>query len=83
MCNYERWNSETSRFRNSEIIKFYILLTMQHLDITLVNDQLDALFLNVFISTPLHVSSSKCLSSGGPTCINTPSGITQSGSKRV
>ena len=42
----------------------------------LVNDKLDALFLNVFISTPLHVSSSKCSSSGGPTCIITPSGIT-------
>ena len=42
----------------------------------LVNDQLDALFSNVSISTPLHVSSSKCSSSGGPTFINTPSGIT-------
>jgi hypothetical protein len=29
---------------------FYILLTVQHLDVILVNDQLDALFLNVFIS---------------------------------
>jgi hypothetical protein len=28
---------------------FYILLTV-HLDVILVNDQLDALFLNVFIS---------------------------------
>ena len=35
----------------------------------LVNDQLDALFFNVFISTPLQVSSSKCSSSGGSTCI--------------
>ena len=51
--------------------------------VILVNDQLDALFLNVFISTPLRVSSSKCSSSGGSTCINTPSGITHSGSKRV
>ena len=42
----------------------------------LANDQLDALPLNVFISTPLLVSSSKCSSSGGPICINTPSGIT-------
>jgi hypothetical protein len=25
---------------------------------------------------PLHVSSNKCSSSGGPTCINTSSGIT-------
>ena len=39
--------------------KFYVLLTV-HLDVILVNDQLDALFLNVFISAPLHVSSSKC-----------------------
>ena len=54
-----------------------------HIKTILVNDQLDALFLNVFISTPLHVSSSKCSSSGGSTCINTPSGITHSGSKRV
>ena len=46
--------------------------------VILVNDQLDALFFNVFISTPLHDSSSKCSSSGGPTCINTPSGITHS-----
>jgi hypothetical protein len=30
-------------------IEFYILLTV-HLDVILVNDQLDALFLNVFIS---------------------------------
>ena len=56
---------------------FYVLLTV-HFDVILVNDQLDALFLNVFISTPLHVSSSKCSSSGGPTYINTPSGITHS-----
>ena len=28
-------------------------MTVQHLDVILVNDQLDALFLNVFISTPL------------------------------
>ena len=52
-----------------------------HLDVILVNNQLDALFLNVFISAPLHVSSSKCSSSGGPTCINTPSGITHSGGR--
>ena len=50
-----------------------------HLDVILINDQLDALFLNVFISTPLHVLSSKCSSSGGPTSINTPSGITHTG----
>jgi hypothetical protein len=31
------------------ISKFYVLLTV-HLDVILVNDQLDALFLNVFIS---------------------------------
>jgi hypothetical protein len=40
-----------------------------HLDAILGNDQLDALFLNVFIFMPLHVSSSKCSSSGGPNCI--------------
>ena len=58
---------------------FYILLTV-HLDVMLVNNQLDALFLNVFIFifTPLHVSSSKCSSSGGSVCINTPSGTTYS-----
>ena len=28
----------------------HILLTVQHLDVILVNGQLDALFLNVFIS---------------------------------
>jgi hypothetical protein len=28
---------------------------------------------------PLHVSSNKCSSSGGPNCINTSSGITHSG----
>ena len=61
------------------VVFFYIFLTVLHLDVILVNDQLDALFLNVFISTPLHVSNSKCSSSGGPTCINTPSGITHSG----
>jgi hypothetical protein len=41
--------SDTCRILN--IMKpFYILLTVQHLDVILVNDQLDALFLNVFIS---------------------------------
>ena len=37
-------------------------------------------FLNVFnfIFTPLHVSSSKCSSSGGSVCIYTPSGTTYS-----
>ena len=59
------------------LTKFCVLLTV-HLDVILVNDQLDALFFNVFISTPLRVSSSKCSSSGGPTCINTLSGITHS-----
>jgi hypothetical protein len=34
---------------NGHVVVFYILLTM-HLDIILVNDQRDALFLNVFIS---------------------------------
>jgi hypothetical protein len=34
---------------DDEFHKFYILLTV-HLDIFLVNDQLDALFLNAFIS---------------------------------
>jgi hypothetical protein len=38
-------------------------------DSILGNDQLDALFLNVFMH--LHVSSSNCSSSGGPNCINT------------
>jgi hypothetical protein len=28
---------------------------------------------------PLHVSSNKCSSSGGPTCVSTSSGITHSG----
>ena len=60
-----------------DLVVYYILLTV-HLDVLLVNDQLDALFLSVFISKPLHVSSSKCSSSGGSTCINTPSGITHS-----
>ena len=32
---------------------------------------------------PLHVSTNKCSSSGGPTCINTSSGITHSESKAV
>jgi hypothetical protein len=59
-------------------LEFYVLLTV-HLDAILGNDQLDALFLNVFIFIPLHVSSSMCSSSGGPNCINTSSGITHSG----
>ena len=68
------------RFRKiaKRVLKFYVLLTVQHLDVILVNDQLEALFFIVFISTPLHVSSSKCSSSGGPACINTPPGITHS-----
>ena len=59
---------------------FMAWFVTDHKDICtfLVNDQLDALFFNVFISTPLHVSSSKCLSSGGPTCINKLSSITHS-----
>jgi hypothetical protein len=32
---------------------------------------------------PVHVSNSKCSSSGGPNCINTSSGITHSGNKIV
>ena len=73
-------NRSVSYTNNNKVLQcsFYVLLTVQHLDVSLVNDQLDALFFNVFVSTPLHVSSSKCSSSGGPTCINTPSGITQS-----
>jgi hypothetical protein len=55
----------------------YVLLTV-HLDAILGNDQLDAIFLNVFFM-PLHVSSSKCSSPGGPNYINTSSGITNSG----
>ena len=58
-------------------LHFYVLLTV-HVDVILVNDQLDALFSGVFISMPLHVSSSKRSSSGGPTCINTTSGVTHS-----
>ena len=73
---------ELTRYLLYDVL-FYVLLTVQHLDVILVNDQLDALFFNVFISTPLHVSSSKSPSTGGPACINTPSGITHSGSNRV
>ena len=76
-------NSDSGWVSDKGTGKFYVLLTVQHLDVNLVNDQLNALVSNVFISTCLHVSSSKCSSSGGPTCINTPSGITHSGSKRV
>jgi hypothetical protein len=52
-----------------------------HTNSILGNGQRDALFLNVFILClyMLHVSSSKCSSSGGPNCINTSSGITHSG----
>jgi hypothetical protein len=50
-------------------VEFYILLTV-HLDVILVNDQLDALFLNVFISC-LYMFRANCSSSGGPTRINT------------
>ena len=61
-------NTSRRNHRKSSEVKFCVLLTV-HLDVILVNDQLDSLFLNVFISTPLRVSSSKCSSSGGPTCI--------------
>jgi hypothetical protein len=47
-------------------------------DLILVNDQLDALFLNVFISCSTCFEH-KCSSSGGPNCIHTSSGITHSG----
>jgi hypothetical protein len=40
---------DISNMRFSCKVLFYILLTV-HLDVILVNDQLDALFLNVFIS---------------------------------
>jgi hypothetical protein len=33
----------------------------------------------MYLFMPLHISSSKCSSSGGPNCINTSSGITHSG----
>ena len=57
----------------------FILLTV-HLDVILVNNQLDAPFSKCiyFYFTPLHVSSSKRSSSGGSVCINTPSGTTYS-----
>jgi hypothetical protein len=67
----------TDRLWDQYHYPFNVFLTV-HLDAILGNDQLDAL-LNVFIFTPLHVSSSKCSSSGGPNCINTSSGITHSG----
>ena len=89
MCSVEsRRNKTISIFaaifaRTLENIGRDIILTTTRkfveVRIILVNGQLDALFLNVFISTPLHVSSSKCSSPGGSTCINTPSGITHSG----
>jgi hypothetical protein len=71
-------SSRTTYTFLGRLSEFYVLLTV-HLDAILGNDQLDALFLNVFIFTPLYVSSSKCSSSGGPNCINTSSGITHSG----
>jgi hypothetical protein len=37
------------KWQRHEVVEFYILLTV-HLDVILVNDQLDTLFLNVFIS---------------------------------
>ena len=42
LCKYPLQSEQTC-------IVFYILLTV-HLDVILVNDQLDALFLNVFIT---------------------------------
>ena len=55
---------------------FNVSLTA-HLDIILVNIQLDALFFNVFFIyfTSLHVSSTQCSSSGELNCINTASVI--------
>jgi hypothetical protein len=62
---------------------FRLFYVQQKFHTFLGNEQLDALFLNVFIFMPLHVSSSKCPSSGGQNCINTSSGITHSGNKIV
>ena len=87
ICAAQGWFSEKPRHiavdtmtpSKYTLTKFYILLTV-HLDVMLVNNQLDALFSKCiyFYFTPLHVSSSKCSSSGGTVCINTPSGTTYS-----
>ena len=71
--------SYTGRFfLEFENFQIYLQRNSEHL--MLVNNQLDALFLNVFIFifTPLDVSSSKCPPSGGSVFINTPAGTTYS-----
>jgi hypothetical protein len=70
-------NERHFTWRIKYLLEFYILLTV-HLDVILVNDQLDALFLNGFISCLYMFRVNKCSSSRGPTCINTSSGITHS-----
>ena len=63
---YMQFNVFLSCIRISSLVDGRICLT-SNVPSVLVNDQLDALFLSVFISTPLYVLSSKCSSSGGPT----------------
>jgi hypothetical protein len=50
VTNRHGLNKADSGAPHKSLQVFYILLTVQHLDVILVNDQLDALFLNVFIS---------------------------------
>ena len=45
-------------YRIDKITKFYILLTVQHLDVMLVNNQLDALFFKCIYS---YFYTSTCL----------------------
>jgi hypothetical protein len=72
------FREKLAAFQVRIIFLFYILLTV-HLDVILVNDQPDALLLNVFISCLYMFRANKCSSSGGPTCVNNSYGITHSG----
>jgi len=62
-----------------KFVELYVLLTVQHLGIIFVNNQLDAqLFFMYIYFCSLHVSGSHVLIIRRINCINTTSGICQS-----
>jgi hypothetical protein len=62
-----------------KLLVFYVSLTVQHLGIILVNNQLDAQFFFMYVYfNSLHVSSTHVLVIGRISCIKTTSGICHS-----
>jgi hypothetical protein len=66
----------TKDFQVSQIVSKFCVSGVK-IQCRLMTNLMHSFLMYLFMS--LHVSSSKCSSSGGPNCINTSSGITHSG----